>query len=94
MCKDCRTEYFDTRAGLVTVDLSGWGTWNIGLDVEPECIEAEYDSSKVFLGVRDALRIAWSLARAAVRLRWLEWRDERHWPKAAAANASTSDGAR
>ena len=93
MCKDCHTEFIDVHSGMVSVGLSGWGTWSLSIDAVPEG-DDELPVGPL-LGPRDALRVAWALAVAAVKLRWLIFRDERHWPKAPATvePASPSDGA-
>jgi hypothetical protein len=72
MCDDCKVTTIDCHSGHVEVEVAGWGTWNIWLQTE-----AESFLPSVLLSPRDALRLAWTLVRSAVRLWRLQRRQRR-----------------
>lgn len=76
MCDDCRKTTIDCHSGTAVVEVSGWGSWNIWLDTEPEPPALP----SVLLSPRDALRLAWTLATAAYRLWRLQRRHRREYP--------------
>lgn len=77
MCDDCRRREVWCQSSVVVVEVSLWGTPLIWLDTEPE--RPVPDS--VLLGPRDALKVAWHLLVAAVRLWRLQRRERREFPE-------------
>lgn len=75
MCDNCRRKSVDCHSGSVEVEVSGWGSWNIWLDTEPEPGGPGLPS--VLLQPRDALRMARVFVWAAVRLWWIQCGERR-----------------
>jgi hypothetical protein len=73
MCDSCHRTTVDCHSGTVEIEVSGWGTWNIWLDTEPEGAALP----SVLMQPRDALTVARRLIFAAVRLWWLQRRARR-----------------